>query len=219
MSPTPSIRLITDVVAEYYAIRQFDMVSQRRTQAVVRPRQVAMYLARRLTPKSLPEIGRHMGGRDHTTVLHGCRRIEELARSDDNLAAELIEIETAVMMAEAALGLFRIAPPQDIDVISVAKRVLEGDGRAVVISLEELRALAAAVLSAGNAEAAADPKEAIVEAAARYVAAIDWLQRTSPETGPVNRLRLAVGSTLYELKAVVHALAETHRPIPEEDCA
>ncbi|MDE2030180.1 MAG: chromosomal replication initiator protein DnaA, partial [Alphaproteobacteria bacterium] len=69
-------------VAEHYNVRVADMHSARRARAVERPRQVAMYLAKQLTPRSLPEIGRKFGGRDHTTVIHAVRKIEELSAYD-----------------------------------------------------------------------------------------------------------------------------------------
>lgn len=69
-------------VAEHFNIRLADMHSARRARAVARPRQVAMYLCKQLTPRSLPEIGRKFGGRDHTTVIHAVRKIEELAAYD-----------------------------------------------------------------------------------------------------------------------------------------
>src|SRR3546814_7587708 len=65
------------------------MVSARRAREVARPRQVAMYLAKRLTPRSLPEIGRRFGGRDHTTVMHAVKRIEELRVEDTELDADI----------------------------------------------------------------------------------------------------------------------------------
>jgi chromosomal replication initiator protein len=65
-------------VADYYALKMADLLSARRAREVARPRQVAMYLAKKLTPRSLPEIGRRFGGRDHTTVMHAVKRIEEL---------------------------------------------------------------------------------------------------------------------------------------------
>jgi chromosomal replication initiator protein len=68
--------------AEYYKLDLRELHSARRARRVARPRQVAMYLARELTSRSLPDIGRRFGGRDHTTVLHACRRIEELCKSD-----------------------------------------------------------------------------------------------------------------------------------------
>jgi chromosomal replication initiator protein len=69
-------------VAEHFNIRVADMHSARRARQVARPRQVAMYLAKQLTPRSLPEIGRKFGGRDHTTVIHAVRKIEELSAYD-----------------------------------------------------------------------------------------------------------------------------------------
>ena len=78
-------------VAEHFNIRLADMHSARRARAVARPRQVAMYLAKQLTARSLPEIGRKFGGRDHTTVMHAVRKVEEL-RSTDNSFNEDVEL-------------------------------------------------------------------------------------------------------------------------------
>jgi len=76
-------------VAEHFNIRLADMHSARRARAVARPRQVAMYLCKQLTPRSLPEIGRKFGGRDHTTVMHAVRKIEELKAADVTLAEDI----------------------------------------------------------------------------------------------------------------------------------
>ena len=76
-------------VAEHYNIRLADMHSARRARAVARPRQVAMYPCKQLTPRSLPEIGRKFGGRDHTTVMHAVRKIEELKAADRTLAEDI----------------------------------------------------------------------------------------------------------------------------------
>jgi chromosomal replication initiator protein len=80
---------IQRVVARQYNVSRSDLLSSRRTANVVRPRQVAMYLAKTLTLRSLPEIGRRFGGRDHTTVLHAVRKIEGLVGSDQALADEI----------------------------------------------------------------------------------------------------------------------------------
>ena len=77
-----SISNIQQVVVEYYKIRIAELLSARRTRTIARPRQVAMALAKELTTHSLPEIGAAFGGRDHTTVLHACRKIAELRGSD-----------------------------------------------------------------------------------------------------------------------------------------
>jgi len=76
-------------VAEHYNIRVADMHSARRARSVARPRQVAMYLAKQLTARSLPEIGRKFGGRDHTTVMHAVKKIEELTASDAAFAEDV----------------------------------------------------------------------------------------------------------------------------------
>jgi chromosomal replication initiator protein len=76
-------------VAEHYGIRIADMHSARRARAVARPRQVAMYLAKQLTPRSLPEIGRKFGGRDHTTVMYAIRKIEDLRTTEPLLSDDI----------------------------------------------------------------------------------------------------------------------------------
>lgn len=84
-----SVDNIQRVVAEYYKIKVSDLHSKRRSRSVARPRQVAMYLAKDLTNHSLPEIGESFGGRDHTTVLHACRKIKELLESDADIREDV----------------------------------------------------------------------------------------------------------------------------------
>ncbi len=84
-----SIEEIQRKVAEHYNIRLSDMIGPKRLRNIARPRQVAMYLSKQLTPRSLPEIGRRFGGRDHTTIMHGVRKIEELMTTDSQLADDL----------------------------------------------------------------------------------------------------------------------------------
>jgi chromosomal replication initiator protein len=84
-----TIEEIQRKVAEHYNVRLTDMVGPKRLRTIARPRQVAMYLAKQLTPRSLPEIGRRFGGRDHTTIMHGVRKIEELMTTDSQLADDL----------------------------------------------------------------------------------------------------------------------------------
>ena len=79
---------IQKTVADYYKIRIADLLSKRRTRSIARPRQLAMALAKELTSHSLPEIGDAFGGRDHTTVLHACRRIEELRESTVSISED-----------------------------------------------------------------------------------------------------------------------------------
>jgi len=79
-------------VADYYNLRLADLLSSRRARTVARPRQVAMYLSKMMTTRSLPEIGRSFGGRDHTTVMHGVKRIEELLMSDASLEEDILHL-------------------------------------------------------------------------------------------------------------------------------
>ena len=70
-----------------------DMSSTRRLRAIARPRQIAMYLSKKMTPASLPHIGREFGGRDHTTVMHAIRKVEDLIKRDELMAADITKIE------------------------------------------------------------------------------------------------------------------------------
>jgi len=76
-------------VAAHFNVRHADMFSERRSRSVARPRQIAMYLAKQLTQRSLPEIGRKFGGRDHTTVMHAVRKVEELRAQDQAFAEDV----------------------------------------------------------------------------------------------------------------------------------
>lgn len=84
-----TIEEIQKRVAEHYNIKISEMHSARRSRAVARPRQVAMYLSKQLTARSLPEIGRKFGGRDHTTVMHAVKKVDELRQSDHSFAEDV----------------------------------------------------------------------------------------------------------------------------------
>jgi len=84
-----TIEEIQKRVSEHFNVRLADMHSARRARAIARPRQVAMYLSKQLTSRSLPEIGRKFGGRDHTTVMHACKKIEELKVTDSGFAEDV----------------------------------------------------------------------------------------------------------------------------------
>ena len=87
-----TVENIQKTVAEYYKIRIADLLSKRRSRSIARPRQVAMALAKELTNHSLPEIGDAFGGRDHTTVLHACRRIKELRESERRISEDYLNL-------------------------------------------------------------------------------------------------------------------------------
>lgn len=87
-----TIENIQKTVAEYYKIKLSDLLSKRRTRSLARPRQIAMALSKELTNHSLPEIGDAFGGRDHTTVLHAFRKIQELKESDSDIAEDFLNL-------------------------------------------------------------------------------------------------------------------------------
>lgn len=83
-----TIENIQKTVAEYYKVKVADLLSKRRSRSIARPRQMAMALAKELTNHSLPEIGDHFGGRDHTTVIHACRKVKELIQTESDFAED-----------------------------------------------------------------------------------------------------------------------------------
>jgi len=85
----PKIEDIQRVVSQHYGVSRQDLVSARRTRTIVQPRQIAMYLSKTLTPRSLPEIGRRFGNRDHTTVLHAVRKVDGMIEKEPQLAEDI----------------------------------------------------------------------------------------------------------------------------------
>lgn len=96
----PSVRLIVRTVAVYYRTNVTDILSHTRIAIIVRPRQVAMYLAKQLTLWGMPEIGRRIGGRDHTTVLHAHRKIASLRQTDSELDKQLTELTALLTLKD-----------------------------------------------------------------------------------------------------------------------
>jgi len=89
----PEMRTVQRVVARQFGVNIVELLSQRRTRDIAFPRQVAMYLCKHLTFRSLPEIGRYFGGKDHTTVLHGVRKIEAMRQCDPALDETIKTLE------------------------------------------------------------------------------------------------------------------------------
>jgi chromosomal replication initiator protein len=83
-----TIENIQKTVAEYYKVKTVDLLSKRRSRSIARPRQMGMMLSKELTNRSLPEIGDAFGGRDHTTVIHACRKIKELIETEPGFAED-----------------------------------------------------------------------------------------------------------------------------------
>jgi hypothetical protein len=139
-------RLISECVAETYGIPVVTLYSKRRSNLVA-PRRVAWRLARDLTDKSFPEIARHMGGRNHTTVLVGIREIEYRLERQPTLKADYLQMRSAIIALGAASDrtdrLRRLF--LDHNAVEVANRYLEAEG-STIPSVEELRALSMGVI-------------------------------------------------------------------------
>jgi chromosomal replication initiation ATPase DnaA len=91
------IGAILGACAVFYGVPTSSLFAEHRSKDIVKTRHIAMYLAKELTPRSLPDIGRRMGGRDHTTVLHGVRKIAAVIKSDPSLAAEVATIRARIV--------------------------------------------------------------------------------------------------------------------------
>ena len=87
-----TIESIQNTVSKYYGVEKSELLSKKRNKHIVYPRQIAMYLCRRLTEASFPQIGEQFGGRDHTTVMHANEKIERNVESDGQLAAEIKDL-------------------------------------------------------------------------------------------------------------------------------
>lgn len=98
----PMIADIQRATCEHFEIRAIDLISRRRTKKVVVPRQIAMFLSRKLTTQSLPQISKKFGGRDHTTVVHAIKKIELLEQQDAALDADISAIEAALGVGDAS---------------------------------------------------------------------------------------------------------------------
>mgnify|MGYP005694116849 FL=1 len=88
---------IQNIVSNYFNIPLSDMLSQRRSRPLARPRQIAMYLAKKMTTRSLPEIGRRFANRDHTTVIHAVKTINRLSEQDDEMKKNITQIKSLLL--------------------------------------------------------------------------------------------------------------------------
>lgn len=165
IEPTPTVRRILDATAAHFALSRRDLVSQRRDRAVIRPRQIAMWLARQLTPKSLPEIGRHIGGRDHTTVAHGVGVIDQLIETSEEIRAAVAAVD------EALRHPIRTVDERERDPLVVAIEILTGTRHATDVAVEEIAGMSGALVGYGRAvgavvldgEPAPDPERLPIE--------------------------------------------------------
>ncbi len=151
--------LIVEAVSEYFSVSVQDIRSTRRVATVVLARHVACYLARKMTTKSLPEIGRDIGGRDHTTVLYSCQGIDAYRHDKPDFAAKLIELEGIIAIAAGAITQLNFELPKDIDVRDVAQRLISQPLTQFTLSIDEVRAMALALLAEKSCEAPQGAKQ------------------------------------------------------------
>ncbi len=215
----PTIRAIRDATCAHYDIRVGDLLSARRTRTITRPRQVVMWLAKQLTPRSLPEIGRHLGGRDHTTVLHGIRVIEARIATDPRLRED-VETISAALGAVTEGG--HLAPDLrvEVDPLAVAMHIATASGAAVSVSVVDIEAMArclvgyALVLGAITltGEDEPDPEMAPIEVPTVPAALAEALQVARLAWRVFEGARFGRGETaaLYQLSKALKALFETH---------
>jgi len=96
-SKITTIEKIQNVTSNFYSINLQEMLSQRRSRPLARPRQIAMYLAKKLTTRSLPEIGRKFANRDHTTVIHAVKTVEKLYQNNEEIKKNIEEIKSIIL--------------------------------------------------------------------------------------------------------------------------
>jgi len=178
-----TIRAIGRVVGDYYGVAWNDIASPRRTRNVVRPRHVVMWAAKKHTNFSMPQIGLRMGGRDHTTVLHGARKIEIERVTDPRLGVEIREIDFLLDVEKQVCARMGLNPEPDLDPLKIAERIVTAPNGEFGVSLPEIRALAHAVFQSrgGGDEEAPDAPEAPAAPSivASLVAAIDGYVATT----------------------------------------
>lgn len=145
-----AIMTIAMEVSRIRGVALNDLLSDRRPVAIVRPRQEAMYLAKTMTPASLPAIGRRLGGRDHTTVMHGVRKISERIADVPGYGDELEAMQAAIRAKLPAPEQMALVPYGEVDATASADRIMKdvAASRTVEIYAEEVVAIAAALLNA-----------------------------------------------------------------------
>jgi hypothetical protein len=152
MTASVALADIIDVVCEHFRCSQIDLRSQRRTAKIVEPRQIAMYLAAKITEKSLPQIGNALGGRDHTTVLHGVRKVELMLARDayTPLAHTVFALEAAALALAELRGRGVLPEPEEeIAPIDLARRVYAGGRNAAMrLPADRILELADALIAA-----------------------------------------------------------------------
>lgn len=148
MPVTCTMAMIRHAVSQETGVPEADLVSPRRDGETVLARFIAIWIAKRRLPYSLPQIGRHMGGRDHTTVLNALDRIEKLQADDPSVRQTIEAVEASLDIAEEALRIAALPVPPDPDPLEIATRALADPRVAVRLTIQEIRVLARSVVLA-----------------------------------------------------------------------
>ena len=195
-----AIRTITALVAQIRGVSLQDILSHRRTGEIVRPRHEAMYFAKTLTPATLPAIGQRMGGRDHTTILHGIRKVESRIAAEVGYGDEIEAIGVAIRQKLPSEGRLMMIPSDDVDVEGLAARIETAiaAGEQVTIYANQVAALAALVLRLE------ERLSAVTTAAERRQT--DLLQQLAE-----HRHAVAIAAATTEDSAPVRAVLAAHR--------
>lgn len=151
-----TLRTIIEAVAAFYELNYVDMMTYR--QDTAKARHVAFWLARNLTDSSLPQIGKAFGGRDHTTIQHGIKRIDQLRKTDTRLALDLEELKQGLTALSDTLIRLGLSEKPDHDVKAIAEHVLSSRFGPTGISTDDIRTLAIAVITATEEKEPAKPE-------------------------------------------------------------
>jgi hypothetical protein len=140
---TITCKLISEVVSGNYAVSLRELYSQRRAPGIVLPRQMSWYLAKILTSRTYPEIGRYMGGRDHSTVMHGIRRMSDAIINDTVIAANYESLVRQISALGKASETNELLATElgDLDPLDIATAVLDAPADGIMPSVNEIRAL------------------------------------------------------------------------------
>jgi hypothetical protein len=212
-----TVRQIAGVVCTHYGVRWLDIISARRTASTVLPRQVICYLARDLTPQSLPEIGRRLGGRDHTTVLASYQKIKALVARDKSFAAEIDTLRVAAIALHDTAERMSSSILPDARIEDTVNKVLDSDRGASLTSFEEVRDLAMAVRARCFPLVELDPSDVVIppppprlmDAVAQLVAAAKGLETAEHTTGE-RGARALLQSSIQTLVKAYSALEKSH---------
>jgi hypothetical protein len=143
-----TVRIIAETVAEHYSVTYRELLSIRKTVAAAEARMVTYWLARQFTALSLPQIGRALGDRDHSTIHAGIRAIDERRGTRPALFETLGILQLALQSIERAMARANLTPPGDVDPLAVAWRIMVSDRDTIAPAKDEILALAIAVIGA-----------------------------------------------------------------------